>query len=78
MPRRFYSGFSTVFSLCLSCCLLLVEGSCYLFLMRKMFYLLKCNHSRITQAREKQIEDKQDQSMGGCSHKELDKDDYQQ
>ena len=40
--------------------------------------LLKYNHSRITQARDKQVEDKQDQSMKGCSHKELDKDNYQQ
>ena len=46
--------------------------------MRKMFYLLKYNQSRITQARDKQVEDKQDQSMKGCSHKELDKDNYQQ
>ena len=46
--------------------------------MRKMFYLLKYNHSRITQARDKQVEDKQDQSMKGCSHDELDKDNYQQ
>ena len=27
---------------------------------------------------DKQVEDKQDQSMMGCSHKELDKDNYQQ
>ena len=40
--------------------------------------LLKYNQSRITQARDKQVEDKQDQSMIGCSHKELDKDNYQQ
>ena len=40
--------------------------------------LLKYNQSRITQARDKQVEENQDQSMKGCSHKELDKDDYQQ
>ena len=40
--------------------------------------LLKYNKSRITQARDEQVEDKQDQSMKGCSHKELDKDNYQQ
>ena len=40
--------------------------------------LLEYNESRITQARDKQVEDKQDRSMGGCSHKELDKDNYQQ
>ena len=40
--------------------------------------LLKYNHSRITQARKKQVEDKQDQSMKGSSHNELDKDNYQQ
>ena len=52
--------------------------SCCLFLMRKMFYLLKYNQSRITQARDKQVEEIQDQSMKGCSHKELDKENYQQ
>ena len=36
--RRFYSDFNTVCLLCLSCCLLLVQGSCCLLLMRKMFY----------------------------------------
>ena len=36
--RKFYSDFNTVFLLCLFCCLLLVYGSCCLFLMRKMFY----------------------------------------
>ena len=40
--------------------------------------LLKYNQSRITGARDKQVEDKQDQSMKGCSHKELDTDNYQQ
>ena len=35
--------------------------------------LLKYNQSRIPQARDKQVEDKQDQSMKGCSHKELEK-----
>ena len=41
-------------------------------------FLWKYNQSRITQARDKQVEGKQDQSMKGCSHKELDKDNYQQ
>ena len=40
--------------------------------------LLKYNQSRITKARDKEVEDKQDQSMKGCSHKELDKETYQQ
>ena len=40
--------------------------------------LLKYNQSRKTQARDRQVEDDQDQSMKGCSHKELDKDYYQQ
>ena len=40
--------------------------------------LLKYNQSRITQARVKQVEDKQDQSMKGCIYKELEKDNYQQ
>ena len=40
--------------------------------------LLKYNQSRITQARDKQVEENQDQSMKGCSHKELDKDNCQQ
>ena len=41
-------------------------------------FLLKYNQSRITQARDKQVEEDQDQSMKGCSHKELDKDNYEQ
>ena len=32
--------------------------------------LLKYNQSRITHARDKQVEVDQDQSMKGCSHKE--------
>ena len=40
--------------------------------------LLKYNQSRITQARDKQVEEGEDQSMKGCSHKELHKDNYQQ
>ena len=40
--------------------------------------LLKYNQSRMTQARNKQVEENQDQSIQGCSHKELDKDNYQQ
>ena len=41
--------------------------SCCFLLMRKMFYLLKYNQSRIPQARDKQVEENQDQSMKGCS-----------
>ena len=52
-----------------ACCWCRVS-SC-LFLMRKMFYLLKYNQSRITQARDKQVEENQVQSMKGCSHKEF-------
>ena len=44
----------------------------------EMFYLLKDNHSGITQARDKQVEDEQDQSMKDCRHNKLDKDNYQQ
>ena len=40
--------------------------------------LLTYNQSRIPQARDKQVEDKQDQKMKGGSHKELDEDNYQQ
>ena len=75
-------SFIVILTLCVccaspaACCWCRV--SCCLFLMRKMFYLLKYNQSRITQAKDKQVEDKQDQSMKGCSHKELDKDNYQQ
>ena len=76
--RTFYSDFSTVCLLCLSCCLLLVSGSCCLFLDEENDLLLKYNQSRITQARDKQVEEGQDQSMKGCSHKELDKNNYQQ
>ena len=60
--------------------LLLAAGVGFLLLVfeEENFLLLKYNQSRITQARDKQVEDKQDQSMKGCSHKELDEDNYQQ
>ena len=60
--------------------LMLAAGVGFLLLVRdeENVSLLKYNQSRITQARDKQVEDKQDQSMKGCSHKELDKDNYQQ
>ena len=60
--------------------LLLAAGVRFLLLVfaEENVLLLKYNHSRITQARDKQVEDKQDQSMKGCSHKELDKESYQQ
>ena len=60
--------------------LLLAAGVGFLLLVfdEENVLLLKYNQSRITQARDKQPEDKQDQSMKGCSHKELDKDNYQQ
>ena len=54
--RKFYSDFNTVFVPFL----LLAAGvgfSCCLFLMSKMFCLLKYNQSRIAQARDKQIEE---------------------
>ena len=60
--------------------LLLAAGVGFLLLVfdDENVLLLKYNQSRITQARDKQVEDKQDESMKGCSHKELDKGDYQQ
>ena len=64
-------GFTVISTLCVccaspaACCWCRV--SCCLLLMRKMFYLLKYNKSRITQARDKQVEENQDQSMKGCS-----------
>ena len=60
--------------------LLLAAGVWFLLLVfdEQNVLLLKSNQSRITQARDKQVEDEQDQSMKGCSHKELDKDNYQQ
>ena len=64
-------GFIVISTLCVccaspaACCWCRV--SCCLFLMSKMFYLLKYNQSRITQARDKQVEEDQDQSMKGCS-----------
>ena len=76
--RRFYSDFNTVCLLCLSCCLLLVQGFLLLVSDEEIVLLLKYNRSRIPQARDKQVEDGQDQSMKGCSHKQLDKDNYQQ
>ena len=60
--------------------LLLAAGVGFLLLVfdEENVVLLKYNRSRITQARDKQVEKNQDQSMKGCSHKELDKDNYQQ
>ena len=60
--------------------LLLAAGVGFLLLVvdEENVLLLKYNQSRITQARDKQVEDKQDQSMKGCSHKELEKANYQQ
>ena len=78
LPERFIV-ISTLCVCCASpaaCCWCRV--SCCLFLMRKMFYLLKYNQSRIAQARDKQVEENQDQSMKDCSHKELDTETYQQ
>ena len=71
--RRFYSDFSTVlFDVSL---LLRAAGVRFLLLVfdEENVLLLKYNQSRISQARDKQVEIKQDQSMKGCSHKELDK-----
>ena len=60
--------------------LLLAAGVGFLLLVfdEENVLLLKYNQSRITQAREKEVEDKQDQSMKGCSHTEFDRDNYQQ
>ena len=60
--------------------LLLATGVTFLLLVfdDENVLLLKYKQFRITQARDKQVEDKQDQSMKGCSHKELDKESYQQ
>ena len=55
--------------------LLLAPGVGFLLLVfnEKNVLLLKYNAARITQASDKQVEEDQDQSMKGCSHKELDK-----
>ena len=60
--------------------LLLAAGVSFLLLVfdDENVLLLKYKQFRITQARDKQVEDKQDQSTKGCSHKELDKESYQQ
>ena len=60
--------------------LLLAAGVGFLLLVfdEENVLLLRYNQSRITQARDKQVEENQDQSMKGCSQKELDKDNYQQ
>ena len=64
--RKFYSDFQhCVCASLAACCWCRV--SCCLFLMSKMFYLLKYNQSRIAQARDKQVEENQDQSMKGCN-----------
>ena len=60
--------------------LLLAAGVGFLLLVfdDQNVFLLKYNQFRRTQARDKQVEDKQDQSMKGCSQNELDKERYQQ
>ena len=60
--------------------LLLAAGVGFLLLAfgEENVLLMKYNQFRITQARDEQVEDKQDQSMKGCSHKELDEVRYQQ
>ena len=60
--------------------LLLAAGVRFLLLVfdDENVLLLKYKQFRITQARDKQVEDKQDQCIKGCSHKELDKESYQQ
>ena len=60
--------------------LLLAAGVGFLLLVfdDENVLLLKYNQFRITQARHKQVEDEQDQSIKGCSHKELDEERYQQ
>ena len=60
--------------------LLLAAGVRFLLLVfdEEIVLLLKYNQSRIAQATDKQVEENQDQRMKGCSHKELDKDNYQQ
>ena len=60
--------------------LLLAAGVGFLLLVfdEENVLLLKYNQSRITRSRDKQVEEDQDQSMKGCSHKELDKDNHQQ
>ena len=79
--KRGLGSFIVISTLCVccaspaACCW--CRASCCLFVMREMFFVLKYNQSRISQARDKQVEDEQDQSMKGCSHKELDKENYQ-
>ena len=60
--------------------LLLAAGVGFLLLVfdEQNVLFSKYNQSRITQARDKQVEEDQDQSMKGCSQKELDNDNYQQ
>ena len=60
--------------------LLLAAGVGFLLLVfdEENVLLMKYNQFRITQARDEQVEDEQDQSMKGCSHKELHEERYQQ
>ena len=65
-PRRFYSDFNTVFvPLLLLAAGVGLPAAC--FLMSKMFCLLKYNQSRIAQARDKHVEENQDERRKGCS-----------
>ena len=68
--RNFYSAFSTLFLMYFPCCLLLVMGSCCMILILKCFgdiKPIKCNPNQSSMP----VEDKQDQSMKGCSHKRV-------
>jgi hypothetical protein len=75
--RKFLKEFFQLFVVPL---LLLAAGEGFLLLVfdDENVLLLKYNQFRITQARDEQVEDKQDQSMKGGTHKELDKEGYQQ
>ena len=71
LPERFYESLSAL----IVPLLLLAAGVGFLLLVfdEESVLLMKYNQFRISQARYEQVEDEQDQSMKGSSHKELDK-----
>ena len=70
-PMSALESFIVISTLCVccaspaACCW--CRASCCLFLMSTMFFLLKYNQSRKAQARDRQVEENQDQSTKGCS-----------
>ena len=68
-PRKLFESFSAL----IVPLLLLAAGVGFLLLVfdEENVLLMKYNQFRITQTRDEQVEEKQDQSMEGCSQKRV-------